>query len=87
MPEFDWFSDTHPKALELFIQRQREMSPGDKLAEMFRMNAMFRRMAEAGVRLLYPAAGDREVFLRVAARHLGRETMIRAYGWDPAEHP
>ena len=40
-------------------------------------------MAEAGVRKMHPQAPDREVFLRVASRHLPRELMIRAYGWDP----
>jgi hypothetical protein len=34
-----------------------------------------------------PDAGDREVFLRVAARRLDRETMIQVYGWDPDLHP
>lgn len=42
-----------------------------------------RKMAEAGVREAHPQAPDREVFLRVALRHLPRELMIRAYGWDP----
>jgi hypothetical protein len=36
---------------------------------------------------MYPRAGEREVFLRVAARRLDRETMLRVYGWDPDLHP
>jgi len=32
---------------------------------------------------MHPEASDREVFLRVAARHLPRDLMIRAYQWDP----
>jgi hypothetical protein len=32
---------------------------------------------------MHPQAPDREVFLRVASRHLPRELMIRAYAWDP----
>jgi hypothetical protein len=36
---------------------------------------------------MYPQASEREVFLRVAARRLDRDSMIRAYGWDPALHP
>lgn len=35
---------------------------------------------------MYPEADEREVFLRVAARRLDRESMIKAYGWDPDEH-
>ena len=40
-------------------------------------------MYEAGVRLQYPEASEREILLRTAARHLSRDLMIRAYGWDP----
>jgi hypothetical protein len=43
-------------------------------------------MAAAGVRSRYPAADEREVFLRVAAQSLSRDEMIRAYHWDPQEH-
>jgi len=28
-----WFSDTDPKALEVFLQRQREMTPGVWIAK------------------------------------------------------
>src|SRR5580658_9131051 len=33
--------------------------------------------------VLYPAATDREVFLRVTARRLGPELMKKVYGWQP----
>jgi hypothetical protein len=36
---------------------------------------------------MYPDADEREVFLRVAARRLGRDLMIAACGWDPDLHP
>ena len=48
--------------------------------------AMADAVAEAGIRQAYPDADDREVFLRRAARVLGRETMVKAYGWDPDAH-
>ena len=44
------------------------------------------QMHEMGARRLHPRADDREVLLRVAARHLPRDLMIRAYGWDPQDH-
>jgi hypothetical protein len=84
MPGFDWFSDTDPRALEVFLRIQREMPAGRKIAAVFEMTDMVLNLAEPGVREMYPQADDREVFLRVAARHLDRETMIRVYGWDPA---
>jgi hypothetical protein len=34
--------------------------------------------AEAEVRLQHPGIGERETFLRTAARHLDRETMIQS---------
>lgn len=86
MPKFPFYMDTHPAALEVFIDLQRKMPPGKKAAQVFEMCAMLLRLSETGVRMIYPNAGDREVFLRAAARRLDRETMIRAYGWDPQEH-
>jgi hypothetical protein len=40
-------------------------------------------MSEARIRVQYPDADDREVRLRLAALVLGRETMRRAFSWDP----
>ncbi len=83
MPDYDWYSDTDPKALEVFLDLQRKMSPGEKLRAVFELTEFMLHFAESDVRRLYPKADEREVFLRLAARHLGRETMIRVYGWDP----
>ncbi len=60
------------------------MSAGEKLAQVLDMAAMPIRVCEDQVRQEYPHASDREVFLRAAAKRLGRETVIRVYGWDPA---
>jgi len=35
MPKHDWYSDTDPKALKVFIELQRRMSPGEKIAAVF----------------------------------------------------
>ena len=77
------FADTDPKAMEVWLSLQRRMPPGDKLASVLDASAFVLSMYEAGVRLQRPNASDREVLLRVAARHLNRDLMIRAYGWDP----
>jgi hypothetical protein len=79
----DEFADTDPRALEVFLSLHRRMPAGQKIAAVFELTDMVLKLSEAGVRLAYPDADDRKVFLRVAARHLDRETMIRAYGWDP----
>jgi len=79
----DWYADTDPKALEVFLRAQREMSAGQKVAAVLNLTGMLLRMCESDVRRLYPEGDEREVFLRAAARFLDRETMHRAYGWDP----
>lgn len=59
------------------------MSSDEKIAAVFRMNETFRQLVKKSVRREFPDASEREVFLRTAARHLDRETMIR--GWDPKD--
>ena len=83
MPEFEWYRDTHPKALEVFLDLQRKMPVSQKFEMVFGMMDMLTRLAESGIRSSYPQADEREIFLRVAARRLDRDTMIRVYGWDP----
>ena len=86
MPDYDWFRDTDPKALEVFLELQRKMTPAEKVRAVFGLTNMLLRLSESGVRSLFPKADDREVFLRAAARRLDRDTMIRVYGWDPQAH-
>jgi len=79
----DALTDTDPRAAALLLALQRRMPPQDKVRAAFELSDMLLRLSEAGVRLVYPDASDREVFLRAAARRLGRETVARVYGWDP----
>jgi hypothetical protein len=76
-------TDTDPRAAEVLLSLQRRMPPGKKILTVFALSDMLMRLSEAGVRHLYPDADGREVFLRAAARRLGRETVARVYGWDP----
>ncbi len=79
----DWYPDTDPKALEVFIELQRKMTPAEKIEGVFQMNEAARRIGETRERKLHPEVSEREIFLRVAAHHLDRETMLRVYGWYP----
>ncbi len=72
-----------PGDFDRYTSLVRAMSPAEKVAAVFRMNEMFWQLVEKSVRREFPDAGEREVFLRTAARHLDRETMIRVYGWNP----
>ena len=76
-------SDTDPRAREVWLKLLREMPPGEKLGAVLDSSRMVLSLYEMGVRRGHPHADDREVLLRVGARHLPRDLMIRAYGWDP----
>lgn len=76
-------ADTTPEAWERFLELQRRMTLSQKLELTLQLSADLFSRIRAGVKLQYPNASEREVFLRTAARHLDRETMINAYGWDP----
>ncbi len=80
------YSDTDPKAREVWIEALRRKSFGEKLAMIFEMNEMGMELTRRGVRMRHPEADEREVFLRAAAIRPGRDLMIRAFGWDPDEH-
>ena len=82
-----WFEDTDPKVLAVYLQLHREMTPGQRLARVFELCDFQQSLQIADVRRMYPDANEREIFLRVAARRLGRELMIKAYDWDPESHP
>jgi hypothetical protein len=77
------FSDTDPRAMEVWLELLRQMPAGEKMAVVLSGAQFVLQLYEMGVRRMYPEASDHEVLLRVAARHLPRDLMIRAYGWDP----
>ncbi len=78
--------DTSEKAWQYFIQLLRRVPPAQKVQNVFELCEVVRRLIEADVRRCHPGASDREVFLRVAARRLGIETVRRVYGWDPGSN-
>jgi hypothetical protein len=85
MPD-DFAADTHPDALAVFYELQRQRTPAQKMADVFELSEWMFANAQAGVRLRYPGISEREVFLRAASLRLSRELMVAAYGWDPAGH-
>jgi hypothetical protein len=83
MTHTEEFTDTDPRAMEVWLELLRQMPAGEKLAVVLSGAQFVLQLYEMGVRRMHPQASDQEVLLRVAARHLPRELMIRAYGWDP----
>jgi hypothetical protein len=57
----DWYPDTDPKALKVFLELQRKMSPAEKTAGVFQINEMLRRPTEARERQLHPRERPRNL--------------------------
>lgn len=78
--------DTSREAAQVLIEGYRRMSPAQKLAQAMALSRATHELALAGTRQRHPTASEREIQLRVAALSIDRETMIRAFGWDPEAH-
>ena len=83
----EWFADTSPDALEVYIGVHQAMTPGQRLSRVFELGQFQHSLQVSNVKSSYPDADEQEIFFRVAARKLGRELMIEVYGWDPDLHP
>jgi hypothetical protein len=59
------------------------MDAVDKAELIDSMSRDAHELALIGVRLRHPAASERELELRAFALRLGRDLMVRVYGWDP----
>jgi hypothetical protein len=84
--DVDFVRDTSAQALAVFYEIQRQRTVGQKLVDVFDLSEGLFETVKAGIRIRYPEADEREVFLRAVANRVSRELMIRAYGWDPALH-
>ncbi|HEU4729962.1 MAG TPA: hypothetical protein VFT22_18825 [Kofleriaceae bacterium] len=71
---------------ELMFRLWRRVTPAQKLQKVLSLGRTINELVRAEIRSRYPHAAPREVELRLAARNLDRETMIRAFHWDPAIH-
>jgi hypothetical protein len=79
-------SDTSPEVEELMFQLWRQATPAQKLAKVLAIGRMVNDLVRGELRRRYPDATPREIELRLASRNLDRETMIRAFDWDPDFH-
>ncbi len=77
-------SDTPPEVEEILLEGYRRMPPIEKLRQVFDLNRSAQQMAALRIGARYgPNLSERELRLRLAALWLDRETMIKAFGWDP----
>lgn len=77
--------DTSPDAWRALLGLYRKMPPEERLRRVAALNRMTRTMALSGMRERHPDASEEEIRLRCAALWLDRDTMRRAYGWEPTE--
>lgn len=79
---YGWMDDTSPEAFDAWIELIRKIPPGKKFEQFMDMATMAIQAQEEVVKRRYPEASEREVFLRAAALRLGRETVLKVYGFD-----
>jgi hypothetical protein len=79
-------SDTSPEVERMMIEIWRRATYEQKLQRVLSLGRMLNELARAELRRRYPEASAREIDLRLASRTIDRETMIRAFGWDPEVH-
>ncbi|HEU0299921.1 MAG TPA: hypothetical protein VFR37_10710 [Longimicrobium sp.] len=78
-------SDTSPEAERFLIEAYDRMTIDEKLERVFSLNRMLEQLQRARIKADYGEMPEREMQLRLASLRLGRELMIKAFGWDPAE--
>jgi len=76
-------SDTHDHAMDVLIEGYRHMTPAQKFRRVSELNRSIQQLALARIREQYGKISDRELKLRLASLWLDRETMIKAFSWDP----
>jgi hypothetical protein len=76
-------SDTSAAAEAFLLEGYRRMSPGDKLRRVASLNRALTQLAAARIRAQYGDIPADEMRLRLGALRLGRETMVKVFGWDP----
>ena len=75
--------DTSPDIDRRLFDAYRGMPSWEKARRVDEDSLALEELARLGIRQRHPDAGDEEIRLRVAALRLDRDTMMRAFGWDP----
>ena len=58
----------------------RKLPPEERLRRALELSSTMRLARAAGLREIFPEAGDREIFLRLARETLGIEMFGKVYG-------
>ncbi len=74
---------------EAMLERYRQMDLGEKFLLVFQLWQNAVDEEKDRIRIQFRARhgqeiSERELWLRMASRHVPRESLIRDFGWDPA---
>ena len=81
----DWMSDTHPDALRVYLGINHRLPAQHKFNTVVGMCDGMWLTHAAHERKLHPEESEREIFLRVATRRLGKALVKQVYGHVPNE--
>ncbi len=73
-------SDTAPEARQVQLELYRRMSPARKIELIFDAYCTGQLLAMAGIRMLNPAATDKQLWRIWAKQHLGENLYSKVYG-------
>jgi Rv0078B-related antitoxin len=73
------FSDTSPKAQEIYFQRLKEMTPSERLGLGAALWQAGDSVQRAAIRRQYPHADEAEIAFRIAVTRFGLELARKAY--------
>ena len=78
-------SDTSRETEAFLVAAYRQLDAAEKLERVGSLGRMLRSVVLADLRSLHPAADERELTLRYAARLFDPETMRTVFEWEPDE--
>lgn len=75
-------ADVTAKAEDVQLELLRNMTPQQKADLVSGLTLAVQQLAFAGIRQTDPLATDDEIWLRLAVRRLGPETVRKVYGFE-----
>ncbi|MFL5383689.1 MAG: hypothetical protein ACJ8GN_14310 [Longimicrobiaceae bacterium] len=81
MPLFDG----SPEAERVVNERYRRMTPTEKFELIASLNRAEKRRRMAAIRSRYGDISEEEMRMRLGVLRLGRETMVKIFGWGSDE--
>ena len=75
--------DTSPEAARVLIELMRQTPVWKRIMQASELTRACRVLIMSDLRRRHPGASEEELRLRLAARVLSRDDVLRTYEWDP----